>query len=134
MTFTQRMAVPMEVAFVCVGLAVHGVAAQEPSQLRRVDIPTTGVALKSIPVVRIDSAEGTTTRRVRGAADSARDRLWAKTVDSGAFTYLSAEPGKYVRVTPLGDRIAYVEHVDLALGSVTWLGELRIVAGARPAP
>lgn len=132
MTFTQRMAVPIEVAIMCVGLAVHGVAAQGPPQPQRIDTQAAGVALKGIPVVRIDSVEGTTPRRVLGAA-GAGDRLWAKAVDGEAFTYLSSEPGKYVRVTRLTDRVAYVERVDLTLGSVTWLGELRIVAGVRPA-
>jgi hypothetical protein len=48
---------------------------------------------------------------------------------SGEFTYLSSEPGQYIRFTRLNDKISYVEHVDLALGSVTWFGELRIVVG-----
>ena len=48
---------------------------------------------------------------------------------SGAFTYLSSEPGQYIRFTRVKDRITYVEHVDVALGSVTWWGEMRIVTG-----
>jgi hypothetical protein len=32
-------------------------------------------------------------------------------------------------MTRLNDRVSYVEHVDLASGSVTWWGELRIVIG-----
>jgi hypothetical protein len=39
----------------------------------------------------------------------------------------SAEPGRYVRFKRINDRIAYVEHVDTAFGSVTYWGELRIV-------
>jgi hypothetical protein len=49
---------------------------------------------------------------------------------SGEFTYLaSSEPGKYVRFRRVNDRITYVEHVDMAHGSVTYWGELRIVLG-----
>jgi len=32
-----------------------------------------------------------------------------------------------VRFRRLGERLSYVEHVDLDLGSVTYWGELRIV-------
>ena len=48
---------------------------------------------------------------------------------SGVFTYLSSEPGQYIRLTRLNDKISYIEHVDLGLGSVTWWGELRIAVG-----
>jgi hypothetical protein len=49
---------------------------------------------------------------------------------SGAFTYLTSEPGSYIRLTKLNDKISYVEHVDLKEhGSVTWWGELRLVVG-----
>ena len=49
---------------------------------------------------------------------------------SGEFTYLSSnEPSRYVRVRRLNDRLTYIEHVDTALGSVTYWGELRIVIG-----
>jgi hypothetical protein len=48
---------------------------------------------------------------------------------SRIFTYLSSEPGQYIRLTRLDDKISYVEHVDLGLGNVTWWGELRIAVG-----
>ena len=129
MTFTQCMAVPIEVAIGCVGLAVH-VAAQEPPLLQGTDTQPAGVALKRVPVAGIDSTDGVAIRRMPGAAE-VRERLRAKAVAGGAYTYLSSEPGKYVRVTRLTERAAYVERVDLELGSVTWLGELRVVAGGR---
>jgi hypothetical protein len=49
---------------------------------------------------------------------------------AGEFTYLSSsEPGKYIRFTRLNRTLTYVEHVDMAFGSVTYVGELRIVMG-----
>jgi hypothetical protein len=49
---------------------------------------------------------------------------------SEEFTYLSSDPGQYVRIARVNDRITYVEHVDTALGSITWWGELKIVLGS----
>ena len=44
--------------------------------------------------------------------------------------YLSStEPGRYVRIRRLNDRLAYVEHLDTTLGTVTYWGELRVVVG-----
>jgi hypothetical protein len=42
------------------------------------------------------------------------------------FTYVSCEPGRYVRVRHLNDNVAYLEHVDMASGRVTWRGALRL--------
>jgi hypothetical protein len=117
-------------------------------QPQPVQIPAGATSLEGIPTVRIDSAEGTTTRRVLDPAEATRARLTVSVVDgqffwttrdnrllhlnsSGEFTYLSSEPGQYIRFTRLNDKISYVEHVDLASGSVTWFGELRIVVGNR---
>ena len=105
-------------------------------------------SLEGIPAVRVDSAEGTTTRRVLDTAEASKARLTVSVVDgqffwttrdnrllhlnsSGEFTYLSSEPGQYIRFTRLNDRISYVEHVELTSVSVTWFGELRIVVGNR---
>jgi hypothetical protein len=45
-----------------------------------------------------------------------------------AYTHLSStEPGTYVRFTERGNRLLYVEHLDMPFGSVTFWGELRIV-------
>jgi hypothetical protein len=47
---------------------------------------------------------------------------------SGGFTYLSSStPGRYIRLQRLNDMFSYVEHVDMAFGSVTYWGELRLV-------
>ena len=39
------------------------------------------------------------------------------------------EPGQYIKFTRVTERITYVEHVDVALASVTWWGEMTIVTG-----
>ena len=59
------------------------------------------------------------------SCDNRRLRLEA----SGPFTYLSSEPGNYIRFTRIDDKVVYVEHVDTALGSVTWWGELQVDVG-----
>lgn len=133
------------VAVACMGLVPSGLG-QEMPQGQHVEIPAGATSLEGIPTVRIDSAEGATTRRILDAAEAAKARLTVRVVDgqfywatrgdrplrlnsSGEFTYLSSEPGQYVRFTRLNDKIAYVEHLDLTSGSVTWFGELRIVVG-----
>ena len=61
---------------------------------------------------------------------SSRDNRRLALTSSGEFTYLSSsEPGRYVRIRRLNDRLTYMEHVDTDLGSVTYWGELRIVFG-----
>jgi hypothetical protein len=109
-----------------------------------VEIPEAATVLEGTPTVRIDSSEGSTTRRVLSAAEAEQARLTVKIVDgrlywtsrenrplqfssTGDFTYLSSEPGKYIRLTRLNDKISYVEHIDLAGRTVTWWGELRIL-------
>jgi hypothetical protein len=83
---------------------------------------------------------------VLGAAEAAEDQLVIRQVEgrffwtsrdnrplelrtSGGFTYLSADPGRYIRLRRINDRLSYVEHLETAEGSVTWWGELRIVLG-----
>jgi hypothetical protein len=131
-------------AVACLGLVVPSGLSQEKPQ--RVEIPAGATSLEGIPTVRIDSTEGATTRQVLNAAEAAKARLTVRVVDgqfywttrdnrllrlnsSGEFTYLSSEPGQYIRFTRLNDKISYVEHVDLTSRSVTWFGELRIVVG-----
>ncbi|OFW07653.1 MAG: hypothetical protein A3I61_17875 [Acidobacteria bacterium RIFCSPLOWO2_02_FULL_68_18] len=119
---------------------------QDPAVPQKVEIPPTATVLEGIPTVRIDSTEADTTRRVLSVADAAKDRLTVTVVDgrfywrsrgdrplrlssTGAFTYLSSEPGTYIKITRVNNRISYVEHVDLGFESVTWWGEMRIVVG-----
>ena len=111
-----------------------------------VPIPANAVALEGRPTVRVDSAQSNTTRSVLNETESAKGRLVVTIIDgqyywtsrdnrrlrlepSGPFTYLSSEPGRYIRFTRIDDKVAYVEHVDTALGSVTWWGELQVVVG-----
>jgi hypothetical protein len=58
---------------------------------------------------------------------SSRDNRPLQLLSSGEFTYLSSEPGSYIRLTRFNDRIAYVEHVDSRIGIITYWGELEIV-------
>ena len=143
---TMRIFRAIGAAIACLGLVVPFGLGQEPPQPQRVEIPAGATSLEGIPTVRIDFAEGTTTRRLLDAAEAAKARLTVRVVNgqfywttrgnhllslnsSGEFTYLSSEPGQYIRFTRLNDKISYVEHVDLVSGSVMWFGELRIVVG-----
>jgi hypothetical protein len=109
------------------------------------EIPREAIALEGIPTVRIDSTEEGTTRQVLGPADAAANQLRIRVIDgtfywasrddqllrlerSDEFTYLTSEPGKYIKVTRMGDRLSYVEHLETKpFGSITWWGELRVV-------
>lgn len=130
-------------ALTCVGVPPAGGASQDAPQPSRVEIPPTTTVIEGTPAVRIDLADGQTTRRLLDENEAAKSRLRISVVDgqyywtsrenrqlrldlSGPYTYLSSEPGQYVRFTRVNNRITYVEHVDMALGSVTWWGELRI--------
>lgn len=142
----MRMLEVIGVVIAGLALAVSSSLGQETTQGQRVEIPEAATKLEGIPTVRIDAAEGSTTRRVLDARQAAKDRLTVSIVDgqfywtsrgnrplrvnsSGEFTYLSSEPGRYIRFTRVNDKISYVEHVDSASGSVTWWGELRIAVG-----
>jgi hypothetical protein len=132
-------------ALVFLGHAASALPGQDARRPPAVDIPA-NATLEGIPAVRIDSFEGGTMRRVLGPVQAANEHLTIRVVDgqffwtsrgdrplhlnrSDGFTYLSSEPGRYVRFTRLGDSISYVEHVDMGLGSVTWWGELTIAVG-----
>ncbi len=127
-------------------LAVSSGPRQQPPPPRPIEIPSGVTSLEGIPSVRIDATAAAATRQVLDAAEAAKARLTVKVVDgqfywatrgnrllrldpSGPFTYLSSEPGQYIRLTRLDDKISYAEHVDLSSSSVTWFGELRVVVG-----
>ena len=145
MGLLQRMIATIGVVMGCLCVAVPAFPEESP-QPQRVEIPPTATALEGIPTVRVDSAEEGTTRHVLSASEAAGSRLAISLIDgryywtsrenrllqwssSGEFTYLSSDPGHYIRFTRLNDRISYAEHVELASGSVTWWGELRFVVG-----
>jgi hypothetical protein len=110
-------------------------------------VPREATALEGVPTVRVETTTDGTTRRPLTAEEAARHRLSIQHVDgrfywtsrqgqplalrtSGDFTYLSsADPGQYIRFRRINDRIAYVEHVDVGFGSVSFWGELRIAVG-----
>ena len=146
MGVSTRTVAIIGVVMVCLGATVPASPGQKSPEPQQVEIPAAAVTLEGIPTVRIDSAESGATRRVLTASEAAMSRLTVGLIDgkyywrsrgnrplerstSGGFTYLSSDPGHYIRFTRLNDKISYAEHVDLASGSVTWWGELRIVAG-----
>ena len=110
-------------------------------------IPADATSLEGLPASRVETTAGGTTRKELAGAEATRSRLrirvddgryyWASRGDrrltltsAGDFIYLqSNEPGHYVRIRRVNDRLSYVEHVETALGSVTYWGELRVVIG-----
>lgn len=131
----------------CLTLVTAGAASQAQTSGEAAVIPENASTLEGLPAVRLDATRESATRRTLGRAEAAKHSLkisivngkyyWASRENrlltlssSGEFTYLSStEPGTYVRFRRVNDRIAYVEHVDMALGSVMYWGELRIVLG-----
>jgi hypothetical protein len=129
---------------VALALAVDAAFSRAASPQGAVDIPLNATALEGIPRVRIDLTQHGATRHELDPSQGAKERLSIKIIDgqlyragadtrplvvtsSPEFTYLSStEPGRYVRLRRLDDRITYVEHVDMPFGSVTYWGELRI--------
>ena len=133
-------------AFGVTALLAPTIVGQTQTTSASVPIPPNAVALEGLPTVRVDSAQSNATRRVLNVTESVKSRLVVKIVDgqyywtsrdnrrlrleaAGPFTYLSSAPGNYIRFTRIGDKVSYVEHVDTALGSVTWWGELQVVVG-----
>jgi hypothetical protein len=110
-------------------------------------VPPNAVAIEGTPVVRVDATEDHVARQLLTEREVAQNRLrirvengryfWASRgnrpltlTSSGEFIYLeSSEPGQYVRFRRVNDRLSSVEHVDMAQGSVTYWGELRIILG-----
>lgn len=128
------------------GLLTTAAAAQTPPADPGLGLPAGTIRLEGLPHVRVDTSETTTTRHVLAPAQAAGDRLTIR-VDgnryflgtstrplsverSGDFIYLSStEPGKYIRLRRVNNRLTYVEHVDQGARSVTYWGELRVVLG-----
>lgn len=120
-------------------------ATAQDADTSALNLPSDATSLEGLPTVSISTtAEGALRRQLtpeqaashrlairiaRGALYwSSRDdrRLTLASIDG--FTYLwSGEPGRYVRIQRLNDRLTYVEHVDTPSGSVTFWGELRVV-------
>jgi hypothetical protein len=128
----------------CLALGAASVAGQAQTSAAKPVIPETASTLEGVPTVRLDTTTEGARRRQLTGEEAAKSGLKIKVVDgkyywesrdnrpltvtsSGAYTYLSTEPGQYVRLRKVDDRIEYVEHVDKAWESVTFWGELRVV-------
>jgi hypothetical protein len=112
-------------------------------------IPAGTTALEGTPQSRVETSADRTTREALKGDEATRRQLrirvdngrffWSSRHDeplsltaAGEYTYLSSnEPGHYVRIRRINDRLTYVEHLDTPVGSVTYWGELRIVLGKR---
>ena len=101
----------------CLGLMPVLSAAQNVPV--KIEIPADAIRLEGIPRVRIEEEE-------------TRDNQPLRLNLSGDFTYLSTDPGHYIRLSRVGDKLTYVEHVEMDARSVTWRGELTIVLGKKP--
>lgn len=140
--FSARIVIA--IGFLCLAALPARSPAQESQQPHKVEIPPTVTTLEGVPTVRIDSTQDATQRRVLSTTEATKQRLIVNVVDgrfywssrenrplqlssAGEFTYLASDPGKYIRITRLDEKISYVEHVDMASGSITWWGELTIV-------
>ena len=124
-----------------------GLLAQTQEPAGDLGLPAGATALEGLPQIRIDTTRDAVTRRELDAAESTAERLrirvadgrlyWASRGDgaltaktSDGYMYLSSgDPGRYVRIRRVNDRLTYVEHVDTEVGSVTFWGELRVELG-----
>jgi len=134
-------------SFAFAGLLTGTVSGWAQSTPTAIEIPRNATALEGIPQVRIETTREGALRRELDATEAVGSRL-SITIKDGRFfwagrdgrpltvtttqdyTYLSStEPGTYVRFTELGNRLLYVEHLDMPFGSVTFWGEARVVFG-----
>lgn len=110
-------------------------------------IPADATAMKGSPTVRVETTADATRRQTLTGKDANQHGLritvnggryfWTSRQNeeltlrtAGDFTYLTtANPGQYVRLRRINDRLTYVEHVEMDSRSVTYFGELRIVLG-----
>lgn len=127
------------------------VVATAPAAAQQLE-PSAGIfgdarAFEGRPEVRIDTNRDGASRQILDTRDAHESLLTLTVADgrlywgneprpltvtsAGDFVYLSSstEPGRYVRVRRVNDRLTYVEHVDKGAQSVTYWGELRVVLG-----
>jgi len=142
MRIPQQAARVLSVTAYLVLLAAPGMGQTPPAAPV---IPENAAALEGQPKIRIETTKVGETKRELDSAEATKNKLkirisegryyWSsrddeplKVSSSGAFTYLSStEPGNYIRLRKVGDKVEYVEHVDKDVVSVTYWGELRIV-------
>jgi hypothetical protein len=124
-----------------------GVSSRSQSADASASLPAGTTALRGLPTVRVESTADETKRHGLTAKESSEHGLsisvsggryfWTSRQNeeltlrtSGEFTYLTtANPGQYVRLRRINNRLTYVEHLDMGPKSVTYFGELRIVLG-----
>lgn len=144
----QRIPVMLRPICLALGLAAAPSVsqAQNPPKPTRIEIPASAIALEGIPKVRVEEGDSLATLRLLPPEEADKERMvvrmrngeffWETRENqplklnlSGEFTYLSTDPGHYIRISRVGDTLTYVEHVEMDTRSVTWRGELRIVLG-----
>ena len=125
------------------GLLAAGVLAQA----NPAGIPGNATALEGVPTIKVETGEDATRRRTLTKAEATAETLAIRVVDgryywasrgnrpltltaAGEMTYLSStEPGQYVRLRKIKNKLYYVEHLDMGPQSIIYSGELRIVLG-----
>ena len=143
MRFPQQM-VAMICLAGCLAFGSAGAAQQTQTTGEKTVIPPNASALEGVPAVRLDAKKDGALRRALDGDEAAKQALKVRVVDgkyfwatrenvpltlttAGEFTYLTAEPGQYIRLRKVNNKIEYVEHVDKEWESVTWWGEMRVV-------
>jgi hypothetical protein len=116
-------------------------AGQQPSP-----IPADATRLEGTPTVKMEVTEAGAKRQTLAPGEAAAETLAISVKDgrmfwtskggrpltlttAGEMIYLSSatEPGRYVRLRKVNDKLTYVEHLDMGSRSVTYWGELRVV-------
>jgi hypothetical protein len=143
MRFPQQLVAAIGLAG-CLALGSAGAAQQAQTAGEKPVIPPNASTLEGVPAVRLDAKKDGALRRALDSDEAAKQALKIRVVDgkyfwatredvpltlttAGEFTYLTAEPGQYIRLRKVNNKIEYVEHVDKEWESVTWWGEMRIV-------
>lgn len=146
---TRRHVLLSVIAATACAMAASGVASRAQAPADGIGLPPNAMSLEGVPTVRLEATRDAATRRRLDSREALGERLviqiddgrliWSSrggrplTVTSaGTYTYLlSAQPGQYIRLQRLNDRLTYVEHLDFDARSVTYWGELKIVLGSR---
>ena len=108
---------------------------------------STTAAMEGVPNSRVDASREGTERRLLTPEEARKSRLvitrvadkfyWAsrenrelEALHSGASTYFypRESPGNYIKMTRVGAKIYYLEHVSLWLSTITYWGELQIIS------
>jgi hypothetical protein len=124
----------------CTAAAIAGQPQSPPA------IPANATRLEGTPTVKVEVTEAGAKRQTLSGRDAAAETLSISLKDgrmfwtsrggrpltltaAGDMTYLSSstEPGRYVRLRTVNDKLTYVEHLDMGPRSVTYWGELRVV-------